>query len=66
MDHVLDEPHPLVSFEAADYPLVIWLDMGCEIWLKIYDSDVLKVPRNNVAREVVLKQENFVPLCLKF
>ena len=54
IDGLLDEPHMVVGFEAANYALVFGLYMCSEIWLEVLHSDILKVVRNNVARKIIL------------
>jgi hypothetical protein len=56
----LNKSGTVVSFEAADDPLIFGLDMRGEVWLKILNANVLKVFGNNMARKVVLKKENFL------
>lgn len=60
----LDESSSIVSLEALDDALVIWLDVGSEIRCKILDSNAFKIWRDNMAREVVL-QEKYLPVCLQ-
>jgi len=62
---LLDKSGMVVSFEASDYTLVFGLNMCGEVWLEVFNSDVLKVIRNDMAGEVVLKKKNFVLLFLK-
>jgi hypothetical protein len=38
----------IVGFEASDDALIIWLDMHCEIWLEIFNTNVPKIVWNNV------------------
>lgn len=56
----------VMGFEASDDALVLWLDMRGEVWLEVFNSDVLKVGRNNMARKVILKEEYFLILFSKF
>jgi hypothetical protein len=43
MDHnILNEFCMIMGLEASDNALVHRLDMSCEIWFKIYNTDVLK------------------------
>jgi hypothetical protein len=55
-----------MGFEASDDTLVLWLDMHSGVWLEVFNSDVLKVGRNNMARKVILKEEYFLIIFLKF
>ena len=55
-----------MSFEASDYALVVGLNMCSEIGLEILDTDILKAIRNDMTREVVLKEEDFTSLFSKF
>lgn len=58
IDSSLDKSGTIVSFEASDYTLIFGLDMCREVGFEVFDTDVLKVVRNNVAREVVLKKKD--------
>jgi hypothetical protein len=49
IDSSLDESGTVMSFEASDYALVVRLNMCGEVWLKIHNSNVLKVIGNNMA-----------------
>jgi hypothetical protein len=44
----------VIGLEASDDALVHRLDMGCEIWFKIHDADILKTIGNTMAQEIVL------------
>ena len=59
-------PGAEMSFEASDYALVFGLNMCGEVWLEVFNSNVLKVVGNNMAREVVLEKKNFALCFLKF
>jgi hypothetical protein len=52
----------VVSLECFDYTLVLWLDMQCEVWCKIFDFNILEIIGDNMTREVVLKQKDFSAL----
>jgi hypothetical protein len=62
----LDKSGAAMGFEALDDALVLWLDMCGEVWLEVFNLDVLKVGRNNMARKVILKEEYFSILLSKF
>ena len=62
----LDESGLVVSLEASDDTLILWLDMCSKVWLEVFDSNFLKIGRNNVTRKVVLQEEYFLVLCLEF
>lgn len=44
----------VMGLEAPDYALVHRLDMGCEVWFKIHNMDVLKTVWNDMAQEIIL------------
>lgn len=46
----------LVSLEAPDDPLVVWLNMRSEVWPEVFNTDCFEVWRNDMAREVILKK----------
>jgi hypothetical protein len=43
INSLLDKSGMVMGFEASDDTLVLWLDMCSEVWLEVFDSDVLKV-----------------------
>ena len=54
-----------MGFKASYYPLIIWLNMGCEIGLEVLDVDVLKAIGNNMSQEIVLKEDDLASIGLK-
>ena len=56
VDGMLNESGMIMSLEAPDNPLIIWLDVYSEIWLEVLNFNALEVRGNNMAREVVLKK----------
>jgi hypothetical protein len=56
MDSLMEELGPVMTFEASDYALVKWLNMGGKIWLEVFNSDILEIRGNNMAREIVLEK----------
>ncbi len=56
VDGTLNESGMIMSLEALDNPLVIWLDVCGEIWLEVLNFNTLEVRENDMAREVVLKK----------
>ena len=66
IDGSLNEPCVVVGFEAVNYALIFGLYVCGEIWLKVFNSDVLKVIRDNMTREVILKKKNLAFFFLKF
>ena len=59
IDCLLDKTGVVMSFEALNNPLVLWLDMRSKVGLEVFNLDVLEVGRNNVARKVILKEKYF-------
>ena len=55
-----------MSLEALDDTLILWLDMHTKVWLEVFNLNVLKIGRNNVAGKFVLQEEYFSVLCLEF
>jgi hypothetical protein len=62
----LDESGMVVSLEALDDTLILWLDMCSKVWLEVFNLKVPKIGRNNVARKVILQEKYFLVLCLEF
>jgi hypothetical protein len=62
MDSTLDELGPVMSFEAPNDALVIWLNVRCKICLEVFNSDVLEIGGDNMTREIVLEKELSVSL----
>jgi hypothetical protein len=56
IDSLMEELGPVMTFEASDYALVKWLNMGGKIWLEVFNSDILEIRGNNMAREIVLEK----------
>jgi hypothetical protein len=65
INSTLDKPGTVMGFEATDDALIFGLDMRGKVWFKILDPNVLKVVRDNMAREVVLKKKDLSSLFLK-
>jgi hypothetical protein len=66
INSMLNESSMIVGFEASDDALVFWLDVHGEVWLEVFNLDVLKVSRNDMAGEVILKEKYFSLLFSKF
>ena len=64
-DRSLDELGTIMGFKASYYPLIIWLNMGCEIGPEVLDADVLKAIGNDMSREIVLKEDDLASIGLK-
>jgi hypothetical protein len=45
-----------MSLKAPDNPLIIWLDIYGEIWLRVLNLNALEVRENDIAKEVILKK----------
>lgn len=55
-----------MSLEAANNALVFWLYMGGEIRFEVFDPNVLKTIRDNVTREIILKEKDLSLVGPKF
>ncbi len=62
----LNEAGLIVCFKTSDNTFVIWVNIHSQVWLKNFNSNVLKTFRDNMAQKVILKEKNLSFLCLKF
>lgn len=65
IDGTLNKSSAVVSLEAPDYALILWLNMSSEVGLKVLNADVLEVRWDNVAGEVILKEQDLSPNCME-
>src|SRR6266704_2603220 len=55
---LLNKAGLIVCFKTSDNTLVIWVNMYSQVWLKNFNSNVLKTFRDNMAQKVILKEKN--------
>jgi hypothetical protein len=59
-----DESGMVVGLETSDNALIIGLDMCCEVWLEVVNSNTSETIRNDMPREVVLKEKYLLVPCM--
>jgi hypothetical protein len=47
-----------MSFEAFNDALILGLNMGCKIQCEVFHMDILKAIGNNIARKIILQEQN--------
>jgi hypothetical protein len=55
-----------VSLETPNNTLVFGLDMCSKVWFKVFNSNILKVGRDDMARKVILEEKYFSFFFTKF
>jgi hypothetical protein len=64
IDCSFNESGTVVGFETLDDALIVGLDMCCEVWLKVFNSNTSETIRNDMPGEVVSKEKYLSVPCM--